>query len=970
MTNHATTNTTVRLAGLVAAAAGMAWGTASAHGQTTWTNGAGNGNWHTPQNWSTNAVPLPSESVYIPSGFPGVSASGAFVQTLTALSPLSVGTAGTTVAVSAFIKDFSTTGGFNCPGSPVTFTGDVQVNTSYFWIATSGFTSSGMFNVTNMPLTQTTFTNTGTLKVDNGTLTVGGASTTLMNSGTLELRSNGHLKSSGKVKNTGTWRKVGAGDAEVQCNVDHTSGTLDVQEGLLRLTGGGFYNAPMTIETGGRIRLEGPFVALGHNFDTGAGITGGGELEVQGAGSGAVQVLEDLTVNLTGDDGLHMQSGGVMIWEGHSLINTGKLRWEGGAFEGPGQLANGGGGTLLIPAGKSVPANDAVVIFNGAKADIDGVLNLNDGSTYYNGGSTFLRGELRASTPTAGTVRSYGQIRADPGPGKTAKIQPRLEQSGGTTNVLTGTLSLQGGGALGPATAILQAFDAGTVLAFDFGTYEVVGKNVQIIALSASAEARIRGAGTVVSVQAGSALTLDGGAGDIFLELNAKLGGPGTIKNIGEFIWNSQIGVNGQANFSNNASGDVLIPVGGAKLRGSFTNDSGAEVLQQGTLDMANSTLTNNGHWVIDPTSPIQIGITGVGGLVVNNSGGIISAEAGPMAGQSAQISTTLDNQGTVQAIGGITLTINGQLVQLQNGVLSGGTWQTAEGGRIVLPGVPPITTIGRARVIGSLQGMPWLAGVKEVKSGYLHAQDDIVFTSPFKLSEDQLGPPLPAVVRIGPGATVTVPGSTTVGSPQQTVGSVIEETNVFSLLPDPPMLITPVLTMHGVMRPGGADAPGPFNLTGQLSMQTSGVVEVELGGLAPETEHDAVTITGGAALGGTLDLSLVNGFVPALGQSFAVLTATGEVTGTFAAVNQPAAPPMPTGLKLVPVYTENGVSVRVEATCYPDCNADAALTVADFGCFQTKFVIGDPYADCSGDGNLTVADFGCFQTRFVVGCP
>ena len=55
---------------------------------------------------------------------------------------------------------------------------------------------------------------------------------------------------------------------------------------------------------------------------------------------------------------------------------------------------------------------------------------------------------------------------------------------------------------------------------------------------------------------------------------------------------------------------------------------------------------------------------------------------------------------------------------------------------------------------------------------------------------------------------------------------------------------------------------------------------------------------------------------------------------------------------------------------CYPDCNADGVLTVADFGCFQTKFVIGDPYADCNGDGLRTVADFGCFQTRFVVGCP
>jgi hypothetical protein len=59
-----------------------------------------------------------------------------------------------------------------------------------------------------------------------------------------------------------------------------------------------------------------------------------------------------------------------------------------------------------------------------------------------------------------------------------------------------------------------------------------------------------------------------------------------------------------------------------------------------------------------------------------------------------------------------------------------------------------------------------------------------------------------------------------------------------------------------------------------------------------------------------------------------------------------------------------------VGLACYPDCNPDGLLTVADFGCFQTKFVSGDPYADCTNDGNLTVADFGCFQTKFVAGCP
>ncbi|MCC6661560.1 MAG: hypothetical protein IT437_11820 [Phycisphaerales bacterium] len=57
-------------------------------------------------------------------------------------------------------------------------------------------------------------------------------------------------------------------------------------------------------------------------------------------------------------------------------------------------------------------------------------------------------------------------------------------------------------------------------------------------------------------------------------------------------------------------------------------------------------------------------------------------------------------------------------------------------------------------------------------------------------------------------------------------------------------------------------------------------------------------------------------------------------------------------------------------ATCYADCNGDTVLNLSDFGCFTTKFALGDPYADCNGDSVLNLADFGCFTTKFALGCP
>ncbi|MCC6659898.1 MAG: hypothetical protein IT437_03330 [Phycisphaerales bacterium] len=59
-----------------------------------------------------------------------------------------------------------------------------------------------------------------------------------------------------------------------------------------------------------------------------------------------------------------------------------------------------------------------------------------------------------------------------------------------------------------------------------------------------------------------------------------------------------------------------------------------------------------------------------------------------------------------------------------------------------------------------------------------------------------------------------------------------------------------------------------------------------------------------------------------------------------------------------------------VSVPCYPDCNNDGALNLSDFGCFTTKFALGDGYADCNGDGVRNLSDFGCFTTKFALGCP
>jgi hypothetical protein len=74
-------------------------------------------------------------------------------------------------------------------------------------------------------------------------------------------------------------------------------------------------------------------------------------------------------------------------------------------------------------------------------------------------------------------------------------------------------------------------------------------------------------------------------------------------------------------------------------------------------------------------------------------------------------------------------------------------------------------------------------------------------------------------------------------------------------------------------------------------------VLNIDLGGTMAGTQFDQLNITGPATLAGTLNLDLINGFVPATGNSFKIL-ACSSLSGTFDRVNDP------NGVNLNPTYT------------------------------------------------------------------
>jgi T5SS/PEP-CTERM-associated repeat protein len=95
------------------------------------------------------------------------------------------------------------------------------------------------------------------------------------------------------------------------------------------------------------------------------------------------------------------------------------------------------------------------------------------------------------------------------------------------------------------------------------------------------------------------------------------------------------------------------------------------------------------------------------------------------------------------------------------------------------------------------------------------------------------------------------------------------------------------VATFSGnLLNQGGALAPGHSagmtTIAGSYTQQAGATLDIELGGTSRGSTYDAVDVTGNASLGGELQLTLLNGFMPTAGNSFSVLSSLGGIAGGF----------------------------------------------------------------------------------------
>ncbi|MCA9231056.1 MAG: PEP-CTERM sorting domain-containing protein, partial [Planctomycetales bacterium] len=165
-----------------------------------------------------------------------------------------------------------------------------------------------------------------------------------------------------------------------------------------------------------------------------------------------------------------------------------------------------------------------------------------------------------------------------------------------------------------------------------------------------------------------------------------------------------------------------------------------------------------------------------------------------------------------------------------------------------------------------------------------------------------------------------------------------------------------------------GTDAPGFSPATvNRGSVAYDGTLEIEIGGTTGSTFDQINHILGAgvADLGGTLDVSFINGFTPSAGDSFEIITAA-SVLNTFDTVNLPG---LPGDLFWYLNYTPT--SVELVSTYSADFDENGDVDDNDFAAWQGGFGSGLA-VHMTGDANANAVangfDFLTWQSQFGTG--
>jgi len=836
---------------------------------TTWTDG--NGAWNHAGNWS-NGVPGTTKSACITDGSSTVA-----------------------LDVTAYVKDLQVAGGNILNGNlhSLLLYGSKIINAGQINMTASG---NGTFNFS--PQYNSTLSGGGTL---NLTTSTGGTGVAYLQIGqTLDnvdnlIQGEGNISTGSGLTNelAGIINANSTGGSLI--NLLSVTGTSITNQGLLEATNSGILRLGTTKLTnvGGTITAVGPSATVQINSNVIGGTlhnnggaflgarTGGGGITLDGKTSGPITIKGTYTsdfattTNLLGtinNQGEVLAKGGNGVTATLHGDNTATVVLNGGGnvtlySQTGGNLAqmtfSVAGGLELDNVDNTIQGEGMIIIGGGILNEAGGVINANSS------GSGVITALQLFGFGSGGTITNHGEIEA--------------------TN--HGVLQLENGAVL---------VNAGKSL-------DVIGPNASFQLMSSST---IQG-GTLnnkgaafFGTPAGAYGTLDGStaAGSVTLNglyttafNNSTTFLKGSIVNHGEFLVQ---GGGGKSSYLNVDDGPVTLSGGGTVVLSSTPSlgtDSAWLSTKAGPVDNIDNTIRGNG----------RINIVSAYNVFTNEAAGAIIAESQPGELNTLTImgNGILNNYGTLQANPGNTLIIKPYPLRFNNfgnGILSGGSYTVfsdsfnpgsieidalgTTGGEIlhnnasiVLDG--PNSTIVDAAGKDALSAM---ATNSSTGSFSIAGGKDIAVAGDFA-NNGGLG--------VGPGSHFTATGNFSQSDGNTHLnGSFVAEGGQVNFtggtLTGNGGTITGQLSMAGTLSPGDqANAAGVLHIAGNYVQTAMGIFQLDIGGLAAETQFDLLDIHGTATLAGELDINLINGFTPHDGDKFVFLDTDPGVFGAFTTV-------------------------------------------------------------------------------------
>jgi len=829
--------------------------------------------------------------------------------------------------------------GYLAPNSNTTLTGAGTVTLSQ--INSGGGCACIEQNTGGVTLTNTNDVIQGNGTIGNGGLTVvnstagkidanvaglalamnGGGGIT--NTGLIEATNGGTLAfgSTAVVNTKGNITASGAGSVVSLFNTSVTGGTLNTN-------GGG------AIESAATTTLSGLTIATGSTFtasnnattDLIGTIVNDGAIQLNGGGgaNGYINLLTSTTLTGGGTVTLSQNNsnGGCACIQqntgGLILTNTNNT------IEGNGTIGNGGLTVVNGAAGTiyaNGPSGTALVLNGGGGLTNSGTLAVSSGDLLHVTSGPFTN--FSGTTLTGGTYNVSGTLEID-----------ELGSAGGeivtdaANIILNGSSAsfIDGGGH--NALSNLATIAASSSLGLSGGAnFTTAGNFTNNGTLSVGSGSTFTVAGSLTNF---SGTTLSGGSYDVTGTLafpganivtdtaNIMLGSP-TAE-----IENSTTSGNGLANLAAISAASSFSLAGGANFTtaGGFTNSGTLSVgsgstfavapsgslsnfsgttLTGGTYDVTGTLQFAGANIVTDtanitlgsPTAEIENSTTSGNGLA--NLATISAASSFNLAG-GANFTTVgnFSDKGTLSVGAGSTFAVapTFKLTNFSTGTdtLTGGTYDVTgllkfAGANIVTNAAKIMLTGAAAEIENSTTTGNGLANfATNAATGSLTLAGAANLTTPGGVSNA-------GKVTIGSGSTFTAggagvytqtAGTTTDGGTLAASGGVtLSGGSLFGA-----GAVTGNLQSSGIVTPGAsATKAGILTDTGTYTQNAAGSLDIGIAGATAGTKYDVLTATS-AALGGTLNISQINGYVPTVGSTFKILTTTGTESGTFATVN------------------------------------------------------------------------------------